>query len=88
MICITDSTGITLKHRIDDENHVRIGILQIALWVDGTRRSIRNIGERYGKPGCEFTLNELSDLLAELRELEKWAEYGQLVKSAPSEQSS
>ena len=81
MICITDSTGITLKNRIQDENHVRIGITQIALWVDGTRRSIRSIGERYGKPWCEFTMNELLDLLAELDELEFWAEHGKAVKS-------
>ena len=80
MICITDSTGITLKHTIDDSDHVRIGILQISLWVDGIRRSVRNIGEQYGKPGCEFTLNELSDLLSELRELQKCAQYGKAAK--------
>jgi hypothetical protein len=75
VIIITDSTGITLKNSIDDSNHVRIGITQISIWVDGTRRNVREIGERYGKPWCEFTINELEDLLGELWELEFWAGY-------------
>lgn len=81
MIVITDSTGVTIKKRINDSDHVRIGITQIALWVDGTRRAVRDIGERYGKPRCELTLNELSDLLAKLEELQSWAKYGKAVKS-------
>jgi len=81
VICITDSTGITLKNRIDDENHIRIGITQIALWVDGTRRGISDIGARFGKPWCEFTINELSDLLSDLDEIEFWAQHAQLAQS-------
>ena len=81
MICITDSNKIILKNRIDDENYVRIGITQIFLWVNGTIRNVRDIGATYGKPWCEFTINELSDLLAELHELEFWVEYRKKVKS-------
>ena len=72
MIVLTDSTGVTVKSTVNNADHVRIGITQISLWVNGTRRSVRNIGERYGKPGCEFTLNELSDLLSELRHVQQW----------------
>lgn len=71
MIVLTDSSGVTIKDTIDDSDHVRIGILKITFWVDDERRNVQNIGHRFGKPGCEFTLNELSDLLAELRELQK-----------------
>jgi hypothetical protein len=67
MLIITDTTGLTIKRTIQSENFVRVGILQTALWVDGTRRNIRPIG----KPGCEYTLNDCSDLLAELDHVER-----------------
>ena len=67
MLILTDSSGVTVKRTIQSENHVRIGILQTALWVDGVRRAIRPIG----KPGCEYSLNDCSDLLAELDSLER-----------------
>ena len=67
MIVITDTTGITVKSTIDDTDHVRIGTTQTACWVDGTRRNIREIG----KPHCEFTINELMDLLVELEYLKR-----------------
>lgn len=62
MIVLTDTTGITVKRRIQDRNHVRIGVTETALWYDGTRRSVRD----NHKPHCEFTLNELQDLLNEV----------------------
>jgi len=67
MIVLTDTTGITIKRFIGDANHARVGILQTALWVDGVRRGIRPIG----KPGCEYTMNDCSDLLAELDCMER-----------------
>jgi len=65
MIVIQDTTGITIKKTIDDANHVRIGVTQTVLWVDGVRRNVRD----NHKPHCEFTVNELNDLLCELRRL-------------------
>ena len=83
MICITDSTGVTVKSRIQDENHVRIGITQISLWVDGTRRSVRDIAAKViVKPWCEFTINEMEDLLGELHELEFWADRRKAMESS------
>ena len=67
MLIIRDTTGLTIKRRIQDANHVRVGILQTALWVNGVRRKVRPIG----KPGCEYTLNDCSDLLAELDCIER-----------------
>jgi hypothetical protein len=67
MIVLTDSSGLTIKRRIQDVNYVRVGILQTALWVDGVRRKVRDVG----KPGCEYTLNDCSDLLAELDHVER-----------------
>lgn len=37
MIILVDTTGITAKHTINDEDHVRVGVTQISLWVDGGR---------------------------------------------------
>lgn len=62
MIILTDTTGITVKRRIQDIDHVRIGVLTTALYFDNYRRSIR----KNHKPHCEFTLNELQDLLNEI----------------------
>jgi hypothetical protein len=65
MIVMRDTTGITVKRVIQDENHVRIGVTVTTMWVDGKARTIRTIG----KPHDEHTLNELSDLLLELERL-------------------
>lgn len=62
MIILKDTTGIIVKRRIQDVNHVRIGVCTTALWFDDCRRSIRN----NHKPHCEFTINELQDLLNEI----------------------
>lgn len=62
MIIIPDTTGITIKRRIGDADHVRVGILQTALWIDGVRRFIRN----NKKPSVELTINECRDLMEEL----------------------
>jgi hypothetical protein len=66
-IIMRDTTGITIKRTIQSENHVRIGVFDIVLWVDGVRRNVRKIG----KPHNEFTINECSDLLEELDRLER-----------------
>jgi hypothetical protein len=67
MLILTDSSGVTIKRRIQDTNYVRVGIFQTALWVDGVRRAVRPIG----KPGYEYSLNDCSDLLTELDCLER-----------------
>ena len=36
MLIMTDNTGVTIKRRIQDVNHVRIGVTQTAIWVDGS----------------------------------------------------
>ena len=67
MVILTDSSGVTIKRRIQDANHVRVGILQTALWVDGVRRAVRPTGI----PHVEFTINDCTDLLAELDRAER-----------------
>ncbi len=62
MLILVDNTGVTIKTRVDVENHIRIGILQTAVWIDGVRRNIRD----NRKPHCELTLNDCADLLKEL----------------------
>jgi hypothetical protein len=69
MLIIPDRTGITIKRTIQSENFVRIGVFQTALWVDGVRRSVREIG----RPHVEFTINDCTDLLEELEHLERMA---------------
>jgi len=71
MLIIRDTTGLTIKRTIQSANHVRVGTTQAALWVDGVRRAVRDIGARYGKPGCEFTINDCNDLLEEMEYLER-----------------
>jgi len=67
MLIIRDTMGITIKRSVENENHVRIGVFQIALWVHGERRCVRVIG----KPHSEFDINDCSDLLEELENLER-----------------
>lgn len=67
MLIIQDTTGITIKRRIQDSNHVRIGVTQTAMWLMGARRFVRE----NGKPHCEFTLNECEDLLKEMEYQER-----------------
>ena len=66
-IILRDSTGITIKRTIQSENHIRIGVFQTILWVDGVARSVRY----NGKPHAEFTINDCTDLLAELDRAER-----------------
>jgi hypothetical protein len=66
-IILRDGTGITIKRTIQSANHVRIGPLQTFLWVDGDRRSVRE----NTKPHVEFTINDCTDLLAELDRAER-----------------
>lgn len=67
MLIMTDTTGVTIKRTIQSANHVRIGVLQTALWVGGVRRSIRETG----KPHVEFDINDCNNLLNELEYLER-----------------
>jgi len=62
MLILVDTTGTTIKTRVDDENHVRIGIFQTAVWIDGVRRNIRD----NRKPHCELTISDCADLYREL----------------------
>ena len=66
-IILRDGTGITIKRTIESENHVRIGVFEIALWVNGFRWYVRKIE----KPHVEFTINDCTDLLAELDRAER-----------------
>ncbi len=68
MLVIRDLIGpyFTIKSTVNDENHVRIGLTVITLWVDGKIRRKKELS----KPPVELTLNELSDLLIELKSLE------------------
>ena len=67
MLIIRGNTGITIKRRIQDENHVRIGVFQTALWVHGGRRAVRV----NTKPSGEYSINDCSDLLEELEYLKR-----------------
>ncbi len=67
MLILRDGTGVTIKRTIESENHVRIGVFQMILWVDGVARSVRYSG----KPHNEFTISDCIDLLEELERLEK-----------------
>ncbi len=69
MLIMRDNTGVMIKRRIQDVNHVRIGVTQIGIWVDGVKRAVRKIM----KPHGEFSLNDCADLLDELERAESWA---------------
>lgn len=65
MLVLYDTTGITVKHRIQDYDHVRIGVLQTSIWKSGRRRNIRD----NQKPHVEHDGNDFADLLAEMDRL-------------------
>jgi len=67
MLILPDTTGLTIKRKIQDANHVRVGITQTALWVDGVRRSVRENRIVW----VELTINDCSDLLEEMEYLER-----------------
>ena len=67
MIILIDTTGITVKGAIGDEDHVRIGVTQTALHVDGVRRAIRD----NTKPHVELTINDLVDLHEEVQRMKR-----------------
>ena len=67
MLIIRDTTGVTIKRTIQSMNHVRIGVLQVAFWVNGVRQFVRDIG----KPHGEFDINDCADLLEVLEHLER-----------------
>ena len=62
MLILVDNMGVTIKTRVDDENHVRIGVFQTSVWIDGVRRNIRD----NRKPHCELTISDCDDLYKEL----------------------
>lgn len=63
MVIIRDKTGITVKRRIDDIHHVRIGLFEVRYWnKDG--RCVRT--KDIGKPHDEHTVGELADMLFEV----------------------
>ena len=69
MMIFQDTTGVTIKQTIQSENHVRISTFETCMWIDGVRRSVRNMP--FGrKPYVEYTINDCADLLAELHRLE------------------
>ena len=65
MLIIRDTTGVTIKRTMTNEDHVRIGVLRTILWRGGIARGIRVIG----KPHDEFDINDCAELLAELERL-------------------
>ena len=71
MLIIRDGTGVTIKSGLHSTNHVRIGVLRTAIYVDGDQRVIR----KNTKPHGQYTNDDCADLLAELKRTEGWAEH-------------
>jgi hypothetical protein len=65
MIIKRTANTVIIKRTIDSIDHVRIGVLRVALWKDGTARSIGLIG----KPHNEHTIADCADLLDKLESL-------------------
>lgn len=66
MIILRDSIGsLTIKRKIDDADHVRLGIFEVRHWIDGEPRRIAKMT----KPPGEFSIDELGDMYDELLEL-------------------
>jgi len=65
MLIIRYKNGIIIKRCIEDENHVRIGVLTSSFWINGTSR---NIAQLY-KPHNEYTVGELQSLLEQLERI-------------------
>lgn len=65
MIVLTDTTGITIKSRIQDISHVRIGLTEIMYWVSGYER-VRSVWP-LTKPHDQLTLEELGEKLLNLQ---------------------
>ncbi len=66
MLIIRDDTGVMIKRRIQDTNHVWIGVTQTTIWIDGVKRFVRDNTKPYG----EFNINDCADLLEELENAE------------------
>ncbi len=66
MVIFRDTTSLIIKRTLGDENHVRIGMFDIALWANGIRRTLRFVE----KPPDEYVISDCSDLLDELENFE------------------
>ena len=65
MIILRDTTGVTVKRRIQDLNHVRFGVTQRAFWSDGVRRCVSDMP----KPHGELTIDDCIDALVAMERL-------------------
>jgi len=66
MIVLEEHPGgpIVVKRAVDNPDHVRIGILSVTLCKDGVLRK-----RKLKCPPCEYTVNDIRDLLDELEQL-------------------
>lgn len=62
MLIIRDTTGVTVKRRIQDCDHVRFGVTEACEWVNGIRRNVRPMP----KPHGEITIDECKDALEQM----------------------
>lgn len=62
----TRSPCFTIKSTIGSENHVRVGLLSVNMWIAGEQYPAKKLN----KPNCEYTINECMDLLVEMERRE------------------
>ena len=66
MIILTDTSGLTIKEIIQENDHVRINETGMSFWVNDERQRVTTLD----KPYVELTLNDFQDALDEMRELQ------------------
>ena len=63
MIILPDTTGLTIKSTIQDENHVRLDNNNVRFWVCGSCQEVEGLD----KPWTEQSINDCHDYLTRLR---------------------